>query len=133
MRVTGRRALALAMIGTAGVGAAGMTGLALAAKAPANRALSVKGYELRFDKKSLRAPSGRVNLVLTNRGDLAHNVALRGRGLAKPRLGKVVGKGKVSRVTAVLRPGRYVFYCSVFGHEDGGMRGTLVVPAPPRR
>ena len=41
--------------------------------------------------------------------------------------GKVVLKGGASTVTATLRPGRYVFYCSVAGHEAGGMKGVLTV------
>ena len=32
-----------------------------------------------------------------------------------------------SRVRASLKPGKYEFYCSVPGHEDGGMKGTLTV------
>ena len=53
---------------------------------------------------------------------------MRGPKLAKPRLGKIVGKGRKSVVSfANLPPGRYTFFCSVFGHEAGGMKGTLTV------
>jgi plastocyanin len=138
MRSRRTRIAALTMIGLAGAGAAAMAGLAVSAEATATRpaavrALSATGVELRFDRSALRAPAGAVRLVFRNRSDLAHNVALRGPKLARPRLGRVVGRGGVSRVGAVLRPGRYRFYCSVFGHEAGGMHGTLVVTAPPRR
>jgi plastocyanin len=122
-----RAALALAVAAT--VGAAGLTGLAMAAsKPPAVRALSARANELAFNVKVLKAPAGPVRLVLTNRSDLAHNVAVRGPKLPKARLGKVVGKGRKSVVSfANLPAGRYTFYCSVFGHEAGGMKGTLTV------
>lgn len=134
----GPRAVGLGLMGVAALGAAALTGLAGAAgggaPAPAaTRALTATGFELAFDRRRLRAPAGRVRLVFRNRSDLAHNVAVRGRGLARPRVGRIVGRGGVSRVSAVLRPGRYTYYCTVFGHEAGGMRGTLVVTAPARR
>lgn len=117
----------LALTAAAGIGAAALTGAALAAKKPTTRALSASGSELAFNVKRLTAPAGAVRLVLTNRSQIAHNVALRGPGLA-PRKGRVVGRGKRSTVTvAGLKPGRYTFYCSVFGHEAGGMKGTLTV------
>ena len=39
----------------------------------------------------------------------------------------MVGQGGTSKVTANLKPGTYEFYCSVPGHEAGGMKGTLTV------
>jgi len=30
-------------------------------------------------------------------------------------------------VTATLKKGRYEFYCSVPGHEQAGMKGTLTI------
>ena len=123
------RRAALALTVAAMVGAAGLTGLAMAAsKPPAVRALSAKANELVYNVKTLKAPAGPVRLVLTNRSELAHNVALRGPRLPKPKIGKVVGRGKKSVVSfANLPAGRYTFYCSVFGHEAGGMKGTLTV------
>jgi plastocyanin len=129
----GIRCVALALTVAATVGAAGLTGLAMAAsRPPAVRALSAKANELVFNVKVLKAPAGPVRLVLRNRSELAHNVALRGPKLSKPRLGAVVGKGKRSVVSfANLRAGRYTFYCSVFGHEAGGMKGVLTVTKRP--
>lgn len=136
MSLARTRMTALALVGAAAVGVATMTGVGLAAsphaKAPTKRTLSVKGVELKFNTTTVRAPSGRVRLTLTNRSDLAHNVALRGRGLAKPKLGRIVGRGKTSQITVTLPAGRYTYYCSVFGHEAGGMRGTLIVTKPAR-
>jgi plastocyanin len=123
----GIRRAALAV--TAAAGAAGLAGLAMAAGTPAAvRPLSAKANELAYNVTKLKAPTGRVRLVLTNNSDLAHNIALRGPKLATPRLGKIVGKGRRSVLAfANLPPGRYTFYCSVFGHEAGGMKGTLTV------
>lgn len=41
--------------------------------------------------------------------------------------GKVVLRGGTSKVTATLKRGRYVFFCSVAGHERAGMKGVLTV------
>ena len=41
--------------------------------------------------------------------------------------GKVVGQGGTSTVTTTLKPGTYTFYCSVDGHRQAGMEGTLAV------
>jgi uncharacterized cupredoxin-like copper-binding protein len=30
-------------------------------------------------------------------------------------------------VTVDLKPGKYAFYCSVPGHRQGGMQGTLAI------
>jgi uncharacterized cupredoxin-like copper-binding protein len=41
--------------------------------------------------------------------------------------GETVGQGGTSTVSANLKRGRYTFYCSVPGHREGGMVGTLTV------
>jgi plastocyanin len=56
---------------------------------------------------------------------LKHDVAIKGKGVSKK--GKIVGLGGVSTVSATLKPGKYVFYCTVPGHEAAGMKGTLIV------
>lgn len=80
---------------------------------------------MRYDKTALRAKPGRVTIAMRNPSVIPHNVAIRGKGVKK--LGKVVLKGGTSTVTATLKPGRYVFYCSVPGHEQAGMKGVLTV------
>lgn len=135
--MTARRArtAGIALTVTAAVGVAAIAGVATAAKQtaappPVKRTLSATGSALAFNKKTLTAPSGRVQLILNNRAPIQHNVAIRGNGLAAKK-GPVVGQNKQSKVTATVRAGRYTYFCSVPGHEAAGMKGTLTVP--PRR
>ena len=79
----------------------------------------------RFNKKTLEAGAGDVTLVMDNPSPIAHNVSVRGDGIDEE--GKTVGTGEKSEVTASVKPGDYTFYCSVPGHEEGGMLGTLTV------
>ena len=83
------------------------------------------GGELRFDRPSLEARAGQVTLVMDNPSPVPHNVSIEGRGVAQE--GKTVGEGGRWTVRAKLRPGKYDFYCSVAGHRQGGMQGTLTV------
>jgi plastocyanin len=83
------------------------------------------GGELRFDRRSLEARAGEITIVMHNPSSLPHNVSLEGRGVDEE--GETVGEGGRSTVRARLRPGEYDFYCSVPGHRQGGMEGTLTV------
>jgi plastocyanin len=83
------------------------------------------GGGLSFDKDTLEARAGEVTLVMENPSSLQHNVSIEGRGVDEE--GNTVGEGGTSTVRAELRPGEYQFYCSVTGHRDGGMEGTLTV------
>ena len=83
------------------------------------------GSELKFDQTSLEVAAGEVTITMTNDGDLPHNVAIKGNGVDEK--GEIVQNGGTSTVTATLEAGEYTFYCSVPGHEAGGMTGTLTV------
>lgn len=83
------------------------------------------GGDLAFQEDELTAPAGEVTLVMENPSSLEHNIAVKGDGLDEK--GPVVGEGGTSEVTVTLEEGEYTFYCSVPGHEAGGMEGTLTV------
>jgi plastocyanin len=83
------------------------------------------GGELSFDTEALEARAGRVTIRMENPSSVPHNVSIEGRGIDEE--GKTVGRGGTSSVTAEVRPGEYDFYCSVAGHREGGMEGTLTV------
>ena len=83
------------------------------------------GGELSFDKQSLEAAAGEVTLEMENPSSVPHNVSLEGDGVDEE--GETVGEGGRSVVSAELEPGEYAFYCSVAGHREAGMEGTLTV------
>ena len=86
---------------------------------------AAKGAQLKFSTTKLSAKAGVVTIRMANPSIMPHNVAIRGHGIDVK--GKVVGHGGTSTVTVKLKKGRYTFYCSVPGHEAGGMKGTLTV------
>jgi plastocyanin len=77
-----------------------------------------------FDKKTLEAPAGTITIHLTNDASIPHDVGVKGDGIDE--VSDTVTEGEVS-LTVDLEPGTYTFYCSVPGHEAGGMEGTLTV------
>jgi plastocyanin len=81
--------------------------------------------QLRFDKDALAAEAGNVRITMTNEAPVPHNVALEGEGVDEK--GVVVEKGGSSEVEAAVKAGSYTFYCSVDGHREAGMEGTLTV------
>ena len=89
------------------------------------RITTAPGAAMKYTTTSLRARAGVVTIVMKNAGILPHNVAIKGNGVNVK--DKVVSKGGISTATAKLRRGRYTFYCSVPGHEQAGMKGTLTV------
>jgi plastocyanin len=85
------------------------------------------GGGLSFDKTSLETEEGDISIVLTNESDTPHNVSIEGNGVDVE--GETFQGGGTRTTTADLEPGDYVFYCSVPGHREGGMEGTLTVSA----
>jgi plastocyanin len=83
------------------------------------------GGDFAFQRDALTAPAGEVTLVMFNPSSEIHNISIEGEGVDEK--GELVGEGETSRVTVVLEPGEYTFYCSVPLHRDGGMEGTLTV------
>src|SRR5205823_1730984 len=80
---------------------------------------------LKFNTNALSAKAGTVQIALTNPSPLQHNVTLQTPQGVKG--GPTVGHGGTSTVTAQLKAGRYTYYCSVPGHRQAGMQGTLTI------
>ena len=80
---------------------------------------------LAYNTKLLSAKAGTVTITMANMSPLEHNVTV-------AEGSKVLGatptfKGGSMKLTLKLKPGKYVFYCSVPGHRQAGMEGTLNV------
>ena len=88
--------------------------------------LSPKGDQLMFDTNALNAKAGKVTVDFTNDSALSHNVVL------IDSANKILGQtptfdGGSKSFNVTLKPGTYTYYCSVPGHRQAGMQGTLTV------
>src|SRR5919106_3751008 len=80
---------------------------------------------LYFTFADATAPAGQLKIESPNEASVDHNIALEGNGVDE--VGPVVNNGGVSEIEVDVEPGEYTFYCSVEGHREGGMEGTLTV------
>jgi plastocyanin len=123
-------ALAVAGCGGGGGGSSAKTSSSTPAtpSSGAGAKLSLKAdpsNKLKFDKSSLQAAAGKVTITMANPSQLSHSVAIEGNGVDAE--GQVVGRGGTSKASATLKPGTYTYYCTVPGHRQAGMQGTLTV------
>jgi plastocyanin len=87
--------------------------------------LAASPTDLAFDKTELSSEPGEVTIDFENPATLEHNVAIEkdGEALAES---ETISQGKTT-VTADLAPGTYTFLCTIPGHAEAGMEGTLTV------
>ena len=80
---------------------------------------------LMYSTKTLHARAGRIEIVFRNPSALRHNVRIE---LGEKELGgtATIAHG-TTKAFVTLKRGVYHFYCSVPGHEDAGMSGSLHV------
>ena len=104
----------------AGTGAAGTAAPVSAVTLSANP----EGL-LSFNTKQLSAKAGPVTITMTNMASLEHNVTIAQGGTVLGATPTFSGGSRTVRLT--LKPGSYKFYCTVPGHRQAGMEGTLTV------
>lgn len=80
---------------------------------------------LAFDTTKLSAKAGKVTIDFKNPSAIPHNVVIEQNGEELAGF-EPIAQGEESE-TADLEPGTYTFYCSVPGHREAGMEGTLTV------
>ena len=87
--------------------------------------VSVTGTDaLKYEPSSLEASAGEVAIELTSGESVEHNVVIEEAG---DTLVVEAGAGESAVGTIDLDAGDYTFYCSVPGHRQAGMEGTLTV------
>ncbi len=99
---------------TTGGGATGATTLALQADPTG---------QLKFVESTLTAKAGEITIKLTNDSAVPHDVAVDG----APGVSDQVTDGGSAELTVNLPAGTYQYYCTVPGHRQAGMVGTLTV------
>jgi plastocyanin len=85
-----------------------------------------KEGQLSYNTKTLSAKAGAVSIAFENASPVGHNVTIESSS------GESVGatptfQGGSKTVNLNLKPGTYKFFCSVPGHRQAGMEGTITV------
>lgn len=115
-------AVALAACGGSGGGNEG-NGNAEAPVGASADAVTIAATEFKFDPASFSLPADTdVELVIENKGVVEHDITVDELGVKVYATG-----GKTVGETVNAAAGTYTFYCSIPGHREAGMEGTLTV------
>jgi plastocyanin len=82
--------------------------------------------ELAYTTTKASAKAGEVTVDFNNPQSLTHDVAIEDSGGKEVGKTELIGEGETS-TSVELKPGTYTFYCTVPGHREAGMEGTLTV------
>jgi plastocyanin len=82
--------------------------------------------QLAFEEKSATAKAGKDTINFTNESPVPHDVKIENENGEEVGGTEIVSEGSES-AEVELKPGTYTFYCSVPGHRQAGMEGTLTV------
>ena len=89
-------------------------------------ALAADPTQLAYDQTEVDVPAGSVTVDFENPSSTPHDVVVEDAdGNELLRTDEISESSATA--TAKLDPGTYTFYCSVDGHRDAGMEGTLTV------
>lgn len=81
---------------------------------------------LEFEESSVSAKAGKDTLEFTNESPVPHDVKIESSSGEEVGGVEIVSEGTES-TSVELKPGTYTFFCSVPGHRQAGMEGTLTV------
>jgi uncharacterized cupredoxin-like copper-binding protein len=98
----------------------------LAAPAAGPKVL-LKAREFLFEPKEITVRAGEITFEIKNEGSIEHNFIIEDSGKKKVAEIAVIDAGKTDDVKATLRSGTHAFACTLPGHREAGMHGTLRV------
>lgn len=113
-----RRLLVPAILATALVAIAG---LAPSAFGTSSAKYNVTATDFKFKISPARVTAGTQTFSVVNRGEATHDFKI---GSKKT---KILNTGQRQTITTKLKKGRYAYICTVPGHAELGMKGTLVI------
>ncbi|HEX2392100.1 MAG TPA: plastocyanin/azurin family copper-binding protein [Solirubrobacterales bacterium] len=87
--------------------------------------LAAEPGAIAYDTTTLSSNPGEVTIDFENPSPIEHDVAIEQNG-KEIAASETIDEGKTS-VSANLAPGTYTFFCTVPGHREAGMEGTLTV------
>jgi plastocyanin len=82
--------------------------------------------ELAYTSTSESAKAGKVTVEFKNPQALTHDVAIEDSSGKEVGATELIADGSDS-TTVDLKPGTYTYFCTVPGHREAGMEGTLTV------
>ena len=83
--------------------------------------MKVTAKDFSFALSTRVVNAGRITFVIRNMGASQHDFAIAGHR------SKTIRHGKTTRLTVTLKPGRYLYRCTVDSHAMLGMKGYLRV------
>lgn len=133
----------VAALGLAACGGGGDNNETTAASAPPNTATGAggggaagggstvsistpSGTDLAYNQKDVSAKAGSVTIDFQNNESIPHDVAVEDSSGKELGATDLVASGS-STATVDLTAGTYTFFCTVPGHREAGMEGTLTV------
>ncbi len=105
--------------------ACAVSGISMSAGAATS--VSIGAREFSFVPKDVTVPAGEVTFVVKNAGVIEHNFVLEDKAKKKAAEIPILEPAQTLEVKATLKPGVYRIYCTLPGHKDAGMVGTLTV------
>ncbi len=82
--------------------------------------------DLAYDQTSVEVAAGSATLNFDNPASLSHDVAIEDSSGAEVGKTDLISESTTS-TSVELTPGEYTFFCTVPGHREAGMEGTLTV------
>jgi uncharacterized cupredoxin-like copper-binding protein len=87
--------------------------------------VDISETEFKIDPADPTVKAGSVTFAVSNDGSQVHNLEIEGNGVEEET--EDLDGGQSAELTVDLEPGTYEMYCSIDGHRDLGMEGSITV------